>query len=74
MSLPLTPHIVCQAEFTDWWVVKICRIIAMTLPVDESAMTARAPVRRKPEAKLSTRCFATGTVGSGSPLSLLPAL
>jgi len=37
-----------------------------------SAMTVRAPARRKPDAKLSMRCCATEYVGSGSPAIELP--
>ncbi len=37
-----------------------------------SAMTASAPAASHPAAKLSTRCWATATVGSGRPGSELP--
>ncbi len=44
----------------DWSVVKMLRMYDTTAVFQVSAMTVRAPARRKPDAKLSSRARATG--------------
>ena len=69
--LPLPTGTVRHMSSIDWCVVNSARRYRSE-PAWPSAMTAPAPALRNAAAKLSARCRATATVGSGLPGSELP--